>query len=111
MKGQDFARLTAFDYVRDYGLKNAKANLQTYYNGDLVFIVPADQLEDLRRIVASVELVEKEGGLEKSLDKYEHGFYTGKNDQPRRHIKLGRAIKDCIQVFNFAAGGKTCETN
>lgn len=49
MKKPEFSEMTALDYINNFGIKNALANLTPFYNEDLIFIVPQDLLADLER--------------------------------------------------------------
>lgn len=54
MKKPEFSELTAMDYIRNFGIKNALANLSPFYNEDLVFIVPQDLLPDLKQAIDEI---------------------------------------------------------
>lgn len=59
MKKPEFSELTAMDYIRNFGIKNALANLTPFYSEDLVFIVPQDLLEDLERQLYRLLIIKK----------------------------------------------------
>ena len=61
MKKPEFSHLDAMDYIRDFGLKNALANLTPFYSDDLVFLVPADLLGDLAVLVERFTQLELKG--------------------------------------------------
>lgn len=54
MKKPEFSELTAMDYIRNFGIKNALANLTPFYSEDLVFIVPQDLLPDLKKAIDEI---------------------------------------------------------
>lgn len=97
--------MTAFDYIRDHGIKNAKANLTPYNGQDLVFIVPQDELPALRRIVESLEMISEADGYAAFLEQYKQAKKSWSNDKRGHDQNLGRmrqALEDYERVYDIA---------
>ena len=105
MNKPQFSRMTAFDYIRDHGIKNAKANLTPYNGGDLVFIVPQDELPALKRIVESLEMISEADGYSSFLYEYKQAKKTWSSDKRVHDQNLGRmlqALEDYERVHDIA---------
>ena len=106
MNKPQFSRMTAFDYIRDHGIKNAKANLTPYNSGDLVFIVPKDELPALKRIVESLEMISEADGYAAFLSQYKQAKKSWSNDKRGHDQNLGRmlqALEDYERVHDIAS--------
>jgi len=87
--------MKAVDFVKKHGWEEAKKASVSIFNGDVTYKREDINIDDLKRLVESWELVEKHGGLfgtKKGAEKLEW------SNQSEWYNKLIKAIEDVESV-------------
>lgn len=89
--------MNAINFIKDHGVDRAKEclpNYEKHYCGlEQLFV------EDLKRLVESVDLLKSNGGYEEAKDTFDFAIKHGMNDLTEFGSRLKQAIADYEQIY------------
>lgn len=87
--------MNAVEFVKKHGWEEAKKASESIFNGDVTYKREEINIDDLKRLVESWELIQSLGGVEKCKGYVQVCFYKGRETYGNR---LKQAIADVESV-------------